>query len=235
MVRAQLSQDDRLCLDTVLTLGRLPDGEPDGGKPAEWDAGTPLRSIVGFQDAVAFRPPAEVIRVALMDRIELRLDPETFRSMTTLRPSGRGELRGWISVPGDEPFDSISLQLAVDAMPPATFDIHVTGWVPTLQLTSYIRALPVPGPVQILHRAHLIAKGRVDESFHVWDSAGRLVAHSMQLAAIRLPEGRQRRIRDGFRPTGPAPTAPAGWQALATPSQETMYGDEGYLDYRGAD
>jgi len=33
----------------------------------------------------------------------------------------------------------------------------------------------------------VITGGRVDETFEVWDSTDRLVAHSTQLAAIRMP------------------------------------------------
>jgi hypothetical protein len=75
---------------------------------------------------------------------------------------------------------------AVDAFPPATFDIAFTGWVPTLELTAYVRALPQPGPLRIQHRAQLIDDGRVDETCLVWDRTGRLVAQATQLALIRF-------------------------------------------------
>ena len=42
--------------------------------------------------------------------------------------------------------DPLSLLFAVDAFPPATFDVVMTGWVPTLNLTAYLRAVPAPGP-----------------------------------------------------------------------------------------
>ena len=74
----------------------------------------------------------------------------------------------------------------MDAFPPATFDVELSGWVPTLELTAYVRALPAPGPVQIRHEAHLIDGQRVDEACWVWDSTGRLVAQGTQLAGIRL-------------------------------------------------
>src|SRR5438105_4640319 len=45
-------------------------------------------------------------------------------------------------LPGHEQFDPTSLLFAVDAFPPATFDIDFSGWVPTLELTVYVRALP---------------------------------------------------------------------------------------------
>jgi hypothetical protein len=62
----------------------------------------------------------------------------------------------------------------------------MTGWVPTLELTVYVRALPVPGPVRILQKAQLIDGQRFDEACFVWDSSGRLVAQGTQLAGIRL-------------------------------------------------
>ncbi|MDT4920087.1 MAG: hypothetical protein QOI15_989, partial [Pseudonocardiales bacterium] len=95
-------------------------------------------------------------------------------------------LRGWLALPGDEPFDPASLLYAVDSFPPATLDVELTGWVPTLELTGYVRALPAPGPVRVLQEAHLVDHQRVDETCWVWDSTGRLVAHGTQLAAIRI-------------------------------------------------
>jgi hypothetical protein len=115
----------------------------------------------------------------------VRLEPDSM-GFTSGRPSGRGELQGWLALPEDEAFDATSLVFAVDAFPPATFDIEFSGWVPTLELTVYVRALPAPGPVRVLQRAHLIDGGRVDESCFVWDTSGRLVAQGTQLAGIRL-------------------------------------------------
>ena len=85
-----------------------------------------------------------------------------------------------------ESFDPISLLYAVDALPPGTFEIEMTGWVPTLELTVYIRAFPAPGPVRVLQRAQLVDAQRVDEACYIWDGEGRLVAHGTQLAGIRL-------------------------------------------------
>ena len=106
--------------------------------------------------------------------------------MPSASPTGRGELHGWLELHDDEAFDPFSLVFAVDAFPPATFDVEVTGWVPTLELTAYVRALPAPGPVRVLQKATLVDGGRVDEVCYVWDSTGRLVAQGTQLAAIRL-------------------------------------------------
>jgi hypothetical protein len=123
--------------------------------------------------------------VAIMQQVDVRLEPAT-AGFTRAEPSGRGELRGWLALPGGEPFDPISLLYAVDAFPPATFDIAMSGWVPTFELTAYVRAVPAPGPVRVLQRAQLIQGHRVDEACFVWDRDGRLVAQATQLAGIRL-------------------------------------------------
>ena len=125
-------------------------------------------------------------RVAILDQIDVRLEPGS-RGFLSGQPSGTGELRGWLALPGGEAFDPASLLFALDAFPPATFEIEFSGWVPTLELTAYVRALPAPGPVRILQRAQLIEAQRVDESCYVWDARGRIVAHGSQLAGIRLP------------------------------------------------
>lgn len=180
-VRASMSQDGQRCVEALITTSRLdPDGRP------HWDEGAPPAGSVAFDECV---PLAAVLpdgnRVAIMDQIGLRLEPES-TGFARGEPRGIGELRGWLELPHGEPFDPASLLFAVDAYPPATFDIKFSGWVPTLELTVYVRALPAPGAVQVLQRAQLIDGQRVDETCFVWDSAGRLVAQGVQLAGVRL-------------------------------------------------
>jgi hypothetical protein len=74
----------------------------------------------------------------------------------------------------------------VDALPPVTFNLGAPGWVPTLELTAYVRARPAPGPLQIRQRGRLVVDGRLDEVCDVWDSEGRLVAQATQLAGVRV-------------------------------------------------
>lgn len=146
-----------------------------------WDRGVPHVPWVAFEDAVRSVPPAESgFRVRMMETVELRLDPDSMQW-----PSGRGRLSGWLAIPGED-FDPVSLLFALDALPPATFDIQFTGWVPTIELSCYVRALPAPGPVRIVQSAQLIAGQRVDQTCFVWDSQGRLVGQATQLASVRL-------------------------------------------------
>jgi hypothetical protein len=151
-----------------------------------WDGGVPDRLVVPYEECTPLLPHLpDGTRVAILEQIEVRLDP-TSDGFTRGEPSGRGELRGWLALPGGENFDPESLLFAVDAFPPATFDLEFAGWVPTFELTVYVRALPSPGPVRVLQRAQMIADCRVDEACFVWDSRGRLVAHGTQLAGVRL-------------------------------------------------
>lgn len=180
-IRARLEQDGRPCVEALITASQL---EKDA--TPYWDRGLPAISRSRFADCARLVPRLpNGNRVAIMEQIEVRLDPDS-DGFAAGRPSGRGQLRGWLALAGAEAFDPTSLVFAVDAFPPATFDIEFSGWVPTLELTVYVRALPALGPVRVLHRAQLIDGGRVDESCFVWDSAGRLVAQSTQLAGIRL-------------------------------------------------
>lgn len=178
--RARMSQDSLVCVEALLTLGRL-----DPASKPYWQDGLPAAPVLPREQCVRLLPVLDSFPVAILHQIEIRLEPESLQ-FAQGSPSGRGELRGWLSLPDGEPFDPISLQLALDSFPPATFDIVRSGWVPTLEFTTYVRAVPAPGPVSVLHRAQLIQDERVDETCFVWDSAGQLVAQSTQLAAIRL-------------------------------------------------
>ncbi|HSV40178.1 MAG TPA: thioesterase family protein [Nocardioidaceae bacterium] len=179
-VRTRMSQDDKPCIEALTMIGTLdPASEP------YWSAGVPALAGREFDDCVRLGSVgARGVRVAIMEQVELRLDPDDL-GWTRGEHRGIGELHGWLSLPGAD-FDPVSLLYAVDSFPPATFDVELSGWVPTLELTAYVRALPAPGPVRILHKAQLVEGDRVDEVCFIWDSRGRLVAQATQLAGIRL-------------------------------------------------
>lgn len=125
-------------------------------------------------------------RVGLLDHVDMRLDPATV-GWAVGRPGGRAEVRGWVRfTDGREP-DPLGLLLIADALPPVTFDLGLGGWVPTLELTVYVRGVPSPGWLRASMRAQMLDGGWIDEEAEVWDSAGRLVAQACQLAGTRVP------------------------------------------------
>lgn len=117
----------------------------------------------------------------ILDRLDLRLDPSCV-GWALGKPSGRGLLQGWLRLADGREPDPLMLLLAVDALPPAAFDLGVTGWTPTLELTAYVRAVPAPGWLRIRISTSHFAGGFLEEDAEVWDSTGRLVAQSRQLA-----------------------------------------------------
>ena len=94
-------------------------------------------------------------------------------------------LQGWFRLNDEREPDPQSLLLAVDALPPVTFDLGLIGWAPTLELTVHVRARPAPGWLKLRHATRNVAGGYFEEDCEVWDAAGRLVAQSRQLA--RMP------------------------------------------------
>lgn len=179
-LRARLSQDDAVCVEALVTVGTLASDGPD------WSDGMPEAGPGAVEEAIRIGSPSPSgIEVPLLGELDLRLDQASL-GFGVGAPSGLGELRGWLALPDAQPFDPLSLLFAVDAFPPATFDIAPSGWVPTLELSVYVRALPAAGPVRVLQKARMIDDERVDESCYVWDSTGRLVAQGTQLAGIRL-------------------------------------------------
>ncbi len=180
-VQARMSQEGRACVEALFITSQL-----DSSAAPYWEQGLPQIPEVPYDECPRLIPVLpDGTRVAIMEQIEVRLDPGA-SGFTRGEPSGQGELRGWLALPGEEDLDPVSLLFAVDAFPPATFDIEFSGWVPTLELTVYVRGLAGPGPVRVLQRAELIDAQRVDESCHVWDRSGRLVAQGRQLAGVRL-------------------------------------------------
>ncbi|WP_328916368.1 MULTISPECIES: thioesterase family protein [unclassified Streptomyces] len=121
-----------------------------------------------------------------LDRLDLRLDPAT-AGWAVGRPSGAGDMRGWLGLADGRDHDALSLLLAVDALPPTAFDLGLKGWTPTLELTAHLRARPAPGPLRVALTTRNLAGGMLEEDAQVWDSADRLVAQARQLA--RAPRG----------------------------------------------
>jgi len=179
-VRVRLSQDATPRAESVFSLGSL----SEAGQ-ARWASDGLPAAGAPFEDCPRFLPPREGFAVELLHQVHLHLEPESPSSVHGA-PRGIGELRGWLDLPGGEAFDPASLLFAADALPPATFDIAFTGWVPTVELSTYVRSLPAPGPVHVVFEANLVQDGRVDETCTVRDGRGTIVAQSHQLAGIRM-------------------------------------------------
>ncbi|MCC5574044.1 thioesterase family protein [Microtetraspora sp. AC03309] len=177
MTRATLVRDGERYIDMQVTSADL-----DGDAAPHWSA-TPEISMPDRADCVRFPSPKPESNMTLSAQIELLFDPS---SIGWLRgaPSGRPESRAYFRMAEPQDPDPYVLALAVDALPPVVFSAGARGWAPTVELTWHLRALPAPGWLTLLGSGRLISDGWFDEEVEVWDSAGRLVAQSRQLARV---------------------------------------------------
>ena len=58
------------------------------------------------------------------------------------------------------------------------------AWTPTVELTAHIRANPAPGWLRCRFSTRFVTAGFLEEDGEVWDSTGRLVGQSRQLALV---------------------------------------------------
>jgi hypothetical protein len=159
-------------------LDDLPDDVRTSAKPP---AIPPMDQCFGPEDGPAPVPGSS----AITDRLMLKLDPSTL-GWALGSPSGKGEMRSWFGLADGRDPDPFSLLLAVDALPPTAFELGLSGWVPTVELTVHVRCRPAPGPLRVSITTRNLAGGFLEEDAEVWDSADRLVAQSRQLARVRL-------------------------------------------------
>ena len=176
-VAAELGQEGATRITALATYGDLGAMPQDVGTTAEEPVLPPIDECVPGSMA-----PEEVRRMApLMERFDIRFDPACV-GWAMGAPSGRGHIQAWFRLADGHDVDPVGLLMVCDALPPVTFDLGRPGWAPTLELTVHVRAVPAPGWLKVSHRTRNVAGGMFEEDCEVWDSAGRLVAQSRQLA-----------------------------------------------------
>lgn len=123
--------------------------------------------------------------VVLNSRYESRFDPASLAWLRGERADD-AEFRVWIRHADDRPNDAWSILLFADALPPPVFNrFGPSGWVPTVELTVHLRAMPAPGFLQCCFRTRFVTNGLLEADGELWDSTGKLVALSRQLARLR--------------------------------------------------
>jgi acyl-CoA thioesterase len=180
-LRARLTQEGRSKVEVLLTAGRLPGPEV---APYLVEASPP--SLPSPEECLRHTPSADMPRNGITEQLDVLMDPATAGFLHGA-PGGSAEVRAWVrSASGREP-DPLLLLTISDALPPVSFDLAIPGWVPTLELTVHLRAVPAAGWLRCVQRARLLHGGWLDEECEVWDSAGRLVVQARQLAGFREP------------------------------------------------
>jgi Thioesterase-like superfamily len=230
VARAALVQDGETVLDMTVTTGTVPASEPGASEPAAGGPGAagldgagpagdgpdtlrwtgPPPAFPPIEDCVDLGPWRGSVAADGAEgyalQVQVLLDPAT-TGWRRREPSGYPEMRGYFELRDGGAPDAYVLALAVDGLPPVVFGLGASGWAPTVELTWYMRAVPVPGPLRVATRGRSVGGGWFDEEAEVWDAAGTLVAQSRQLG--RVGRGRLRPVT-GQRPAGSGgrPAAP---------------------------
>ena len=175
-VQVTLLRDEQACVVATLVYGQLDSSA--------------LRHV--HVDPIEMPSPEDCIAMGgrdssprLMETMEMLADPATMAwAMGSV--DGCSEQRAWLGFHDGRNHDAMSLLLALDALPPATFGLGSLGWVPTLSMTAYVLAQPAAGRIRVRQRAVLVSEDAVDEICDVVDSRGQVVAQASQLARLRF-------------------------------------------------
>lgn len=178
-VSAGIHQGDRERVHLVGAFGDLAAREGPTRIAARPPELPPPERCVNLRELAGVGPPPE----GFAGRIDIRLAPGT--------PwGGKGpedgpfEIVGWIRFPhGPEP-SVLSLLTFADAYPPTLIGALDVGWVPTIEMTVHVRSRPSPGWLLGAFRTRLLVDGLLEEDGELWDSEGRCVALSRQLAMV---------------------------------------------------
>jgi acyl-coenzyme A thioesterase PaaI-like protein len=177
-VHVALVQDTLVTTESLVTLGTLADGAAVRYLHASVPELAPLEQCVA-------RTVVEEIK--LMHVVDFRLDPVSATWLDGGR-SDLAEVKGWLRLnDGVGVWDAWSLLFASDGLPPATFPLGSSGWVPTLQLTSYVHQQPVGEWLRARQWCVVITDSVVEERCELFDARDQLVATSSQLAMVRFP------------------------------------------------
>ena len=124
----------------------------------------------------------------MYEQFNMRFDPATPGCLNANKNNPL-ESNLWLEFKDGSPFDVFSLIMAADVMPPAVFNrFGAAGWVPTIEMTVNIRAIPQVSRLQIRLRTNYVSSGILEEDVEIWDEQGNLLAISRQIAKLRMPK-----------------------------------------------
>ena len=173
---AVLEQDGKIRARAVGVFGSYPD-------EALFLASSPP-SITSADDCPVRDPQSQGLNMTLLNTLEVRLDVAIDAPVDPHASEAR--IDGWVRFRDGRANDALALCLFVDAFPPAVLTaVADTGWVPTIELTTHIRAQAAPGWIRGEVTTSNVRGGTLIEDIRLWDSTDSLVAEARQLALHR--------------------------------------------------
>lgn len=176
-VSATLERDGK---PIITALGTFGDEIHD--TRGEWNLKT-APALPAFNDCPYRKAPDNT--GGLVSRLALRFHPDDV-GMFQGNISGVPRLRSWFTFADDRPVDPMALLLASDVMPPVAFNVlgYGAGPMPTIELTVHVLGVPAPGPMMLTMESSIVSGNVFEEDAEIWDSAGKCVAVSRQVAVL---------------------------------------------------
>lgn len=171
-VAARVAQEGRERLRLLVTLGDMT------GRTGPTHSFRPPPALEG-----PFSTGRSMLPQEFAQNFKYRV-PESVAGGAFGRPNGRPEVGGTIEFADGRPPDLLAMPVLADGFPPVAFNLGHAAWTPTLELTVHFWNHPAPGPVTAWIETGTVEGGLHDETADLWDSTGRLVARSRQLAMI---------------------------------------------------
>ena len=223
-VEARLAQKGKLCVLALATVGDLRAAEGKG--PNMSGVGPRGQAGSSTQGPPELPPIAECVRIdagdntpaSVRERVHLLVPPAAaamLKDCRKTRPDGsfdeelllRRSAQVKDGVAGYEGYmfmsDGSAPQLAMaplflDASVPPILGVHVTGWVPSINMTVQFKRHPTPATaasekgernaLRFRFKTNHVTGGFLEEDGEIWDAKGNLVALSRQLALVGVSQ-----------------------------------------------
>jgi len=177
-MNASLIADGRTAVRFLGAFGELPDTID-----RQFVTATPPE-IAPFEECVPRHHDGNAMPVEFANRFDSRIHPDDTAFLRG-ETGGTAIMRGWFEFGDGRPIDTLSLLTIADSFAPPVFNVPVPkAWVPTIELTVHVRAVPVGTRVACVFRSRVIQGGLTEEDGEIWDESGNLVAISRQMALL---------------------------------------------------
>lgn len=180
-VRAEMLGDDGHTL--VSLIGTF--AEPGRPIPDVYLSSSQPPDLPPPEESVRARPATDQpFPPPLLKQFEERIHPDD-TGLVEGKTTGNALMRGWFRLFDGDEADPFLPLLVADAFPPAIFNANLPlSWTPTVEMTTHIRSVPEDGWLACQFRTRFISGGLLEEDGEIWDSNGRLIAQSRQLALV---------------------------------------------------
>jgi len=141
-------------------------------------------SIAAFDSCIPVSEVAPSLR--MYEQFNMRFDPDS-TGWNDGSYKNKAEMNVWLEYRDQSAFDVFSLLMVPDILPPVVFTrFGAKGWVPTIEMTVNIRAVPNTNRLQLRGKTRYLTQGLLEEDVEVWDDKGNILALSRQLAKLRM-------------------------------------------------